>query len=927
MHPALCHLVAALGCAGLAAAQSPDSAAVSWVGDAPDLNLGATFGLPWPRGKYPANSTSFTATDSNGGQVDVQSWITAYWPDGSVKWTGHAVGASNAVGTGYTVSPVVGYSQRFRRRQDASSMVAETGSEIVVNTGKISAVFKKSGNTIISSIKTASGKTVGTDGVLVLLAQSAIAEEDAAGEQPAKSQLNSVIEDVAVSKDNSVRTLVTIKGKHEPISGDGPGWLPFTVRFYLYKNSEAIKVLHTLTYDGTASQNFIVGIGIRFDVPLSDELYNRHIRLSSADGGLLNEAVKGITGLRRDPGQAVRTAQYEGKATPDTSTWDTRVTTRLQWIPNWNDYSLTQLSPDGFTLKKRTKAGQSWVKIPGGTKAGGLVYLGGAAGGGLGVGHRDFWKRYPTGIDIRNAASDVGQITLWLHSPAAGPMDLRPFHDGLGQDTYAKQLDALEITYEDYEGGYNTPTGIARTNELYIFGFDSTPSQEALGGLNAYVNEPPVLFVEPSRIKESGALGTYWGLPSNSTTGAAQDIEKHMDFLVRYYIGQVEQRRWYGFWDHGDIMHTYDVDRHQWRYDIGGYAWDNSELSPDIFFWNYFLRTGRADVYRLAEAQVRHGGDVDVYHLGNFTGLGTRHGVDHWSDSAKQIRISTTIYRRVFYYISGGDERTGDLVAEVQKAEQAFVAVDARRKIRDPSVVYVPDPEALYISLGLDWVSLAGAWLIEWERRGPNAEAAQRKLLKGFEGIAALKNGFVTGEALYNSSSGAISAPPTDPDNKGIVVVSHLDAVFGLQEVLTQVFDHVGQGTPSENPKLPAGFLEAWLDYCYYYSAGKPEQAARYGKDFGSVSLIQGHSKLTAYAAWKTGNATLASRAWKEFFGSDGLKRDGSGATNWTTVRVEGSKVLTPVDEASWLSTNDMALYGVNAIENLFFVGQALGST
>lgn len=551
MRYAVYHLVAALGCVASAAAQaqSSDAAPVSWVGDTPKLNLGTTFGLPWPRGKFPADTTSFKATASNGEQVDIQSWITAYWPDNSIKWTGHAVGASDNVGSGYTVNAVASSSPGRSRRQAGDSMVSETDAEIIVNTGKISAVFKKSGNSVISSIKTASGKTVGANGALVLLAQSTIVEQDGTGEQPQKFQLNSAVEEVSVTKDNSVRTLVTVKGKHEPESS-GEAWLPFTVRFYLYANSEAIKVLHTLVYDGAASRNFIAGIGIRFDIPLSDELYNRHIRLSSSEGGLLNEAVKGITGLRRDPGQAVRTAQYEGKKTPEPVTWDTRVTTRLQWIPNWNDYSLTQLSPDGFNLKKRTKAGQSWVKIPGGTKAGGLAYLGGATGGGLAVGLRDFWKRYPTGIDIRDAASDVGQITLWLHSPAAGPMDLRPYHDGLGQDTYKKQLDALEITYEDYEAGYNTPYGVARTNELYIFGFDSTPSRDRLAELNAYVNEPPVLYAEPSRIKDSGTLGTYWGLPDNSTV-AGQNIEKHLDFLVQYYIGQVEQRRWYGFWDHG----------------------------------------------------------------------------------------------------------------------------------------------------------------------------------------------------------------------------------------------------------------------------------------------------------------------------------------------------------------------------------------
>jgi hypothetical protein len=224
-------------------------------------------------------------------------------------------------------------------------------------------------------------------------------------------------------------------------------------------------------------------------------------------------------------------------------------------------------------------------------------------------------------------------------------MDIRPYHDGLGQDTYAKQLDALEITYEDYEGGYDTPYGVGRTNELYLYAFQSTPTPERLSALTNNTNNPPVLVPEPEHIRDTKAIGSYWSVPGAVDSAQAQKIESNMDFLIKFYENQVEQRRWYvyydeiyvsvqnvnnsryGYWDHGDIIHTYDDDRHTWRYDIGGYAWDNSELSPDLFFWDYFLRTGRADAYRLAHDQVRHGGEVDSYHLGNFTGLGTRHGV------------------------------------------------------------------------------------------------------------------------------------------------------------------------------------------------------------------------------------------------------------------------------------------------------------
>lgn len=54
-----------------------------------------------------------------------------------------------------------------------------------------------------------------------------------------------------------------------------------------------------------------------------------------------------------------------------------------------------------------------------------------------------------------------------------------------------------------------------------------------------------------------------------------------------------------------------------------------------------YLRSGRADVFRFAEAMTRHTGEVDVYHLGEWRGLGSRHNVQHWGCSAKQLRIST----------------------------------------------------------------------------------------------------------------------------------------------------------------------------------------------------------------------------------------------------------------------------------------------
>ncbi|KAF2023176.1 hypothetical protein EK21DRAFT_95122 [Setomelanomma holmii] len=840
-----------LGLASIISCASAQGGAVKvkWLEGTPKYLSGVTFGLPWPRGQHQANTT-FDA-----GQAQLQSWATAYWPDGSLKWTGHALGATENPPAEYTITPSnpgTMNASRLRRQSTGSVQVHDDGEEVAVSTGKITVTFPKTGDALIKSITTGN-KTVGVNGRLILRSQTGT-PDDAEDGKPTNIDyfaFVSKVQNVTVSKDNTARVLVTVSGSHT-VDGEGShsDWLPFTVRFYLYANSEAIRIIHIIIYDGQSKQDFIAGIGLRFDVLLAgEELYNRHVRIAGVEGGLLREAVQGVTGLRRDPGAGVRSAQFNGSITPGKGTWDTQVTSRLQWIPAWNDYRLTQLSPGGFNLMKRTKAGQGWVKIPGGTRSGGLVYLGGATVGGLALGLRDFWKKYPTSPDISKAATDTGSITLWLYSPQAAPMDVRPYQDGLGEDT-------------------------------------------------------------------TRAIGTYWDVPGVVDTAAAEKIESNMEFLIKFYGDQVEQRRWYGFWDHGDIIHTYDDDRHQWGYDIGGHAWDNSELSPDLFFWDYFLRTGRADAYRLAHDQVRHGGEVDSYHLGNFTGLGTRHGVQHWGDSAQQARISTPVYRKVFYYISGGDERTGDLVREVLDVDKAFVRVDAGRKVRDPSVVYTPDPTALYLNFGTDWAGIAQAYLIEWERKGSRSQEAYDKLVEAIRTYPKLKNGFITGEALYNSLTGAWAPPPTGPANAGNVTVSHLSGVFGVLETIDQLIEHFG--VPNKNVTQP--FLDAFLDYCYYYGAPKAEQSARHGKDFGSLNLKQGHSRFTAYVANRRHNATLMPRVWSEYLG-DGSKDGLAPDAPWKTERIDGSEVLTPIDEAKWVSTNAMALYGVAGIENLALVG------
>jgi hypothetical protein len=885
MGTAIAGAAGALGLPRAKAAAAPDPGDVGqarWLeGRVPAATPGVTWGMPWPRGRFPAGQ-DFAVSTVDGQPVPAQTWETGYWPDGSVKWTAHAIGPQAATAPAYRVEP-------GRPVAPATRVTVATNRDTIdVDTGAVRVRLGRRGGALVRSISR-DDREIARDGELVCLRT-----DDPDDDTSRRETFTSAIRAVRVEQSGPVRAVVRVEGTHRAGRRE---WLPFVVRLYFHAGSDGVRMVHTFVFDGDHDRDFITGLGVRFRVPLPDEPYDRHVRLAGAGDGVLAEAVQGLTGLRRDPGAAVRAAQVAGQRTPDISTWATTVSSRVQYIPAWGDYTLRQLSANGYQIRKRTKRGHGWVTVHDGGRASGLGYVGGASGG-LALGMRDFWQLHPTQLDVRGAAGEAAELTLWLWSPDATPMDLRFYHDGLGQDTHAKQLQGLEVTYEDYEPGYDTPHGIARTSELMFWALAATPSAERFAQLAAAVRTPPLLVAPPAHLHAAGVFGDW--APVDRTTPARARIEDRLDFLFEFHRGQVEQHGWYGFWDYGDVMHTYDGDRHAWRYDVGGYAWDNSELSTDIWLWYQFLRSGRSDVFRMAEAMTRHTGEVDVYHLGRYAGLGTRHGVQHWGDSAKQLRISTAANRR-FYYFLTADERVGDLMRELIHTDRTFLVVDPIRKIRTEP--YTPDPHALSIGFGTDWSALAAAWLTEWERGG-NPLARQR-LESTMRTIGAQVNGFVQGSALYDLATGefAVAAPA--------VSVSHLSAVFGLVEMCSELVDLC------DDPE----FTREWLRYCRFYNATAAEQTAEFGASFGNLNLRQAHSRLTAYAAARTGDPALAARAWQEFHAGHA----GYGPNvSWRATRVDPPLVLAPVDETDFVSTNASAQYGLAAIQCLALVGDHL---
>ena len=830
-----------------AEAQSATGVSINWLETAPDTAVGVSFGVPFARGSVRPNQT-FALTAGDGKSLPLQQWPLAYWPDGSIKFLGFATVAS---GPG-----------PFRLAPGTPAAGALQNTRNSVDTGKMKCVIAGGAGSILESI-TIDDRVVARDCRLVCTLDGA-------------PELVSEIRGVRLEQSGPVRTTFKLEGFHQNVTRQ---LLPFTVRLYFYSGLESIRLVHSIVFNGDHEKDFIRGLGLAFTVPMREQVHNRHVRFSGEGDGLWSEPVQPITGRRFLPG-ASYPDQLAGKRIANKESFNAAGQKLLSDWAVWDDFKLVQANADGFTIQKRTNPRSCWLDVIGGRRSSGLVFAGDVSGG-LAVGVKNFWQSHPGSLEVRHATADAAELRVWLWSPDAPAMDLRHY------DTRAHDLDS---SYEDVQPGFSTPYGIARTSELTLFASAAVPSKAETERHAKLAQAPPVLMAPPEHIVSTKVFG-IWGLPDRSTDQKKQ-LEDQMDACFAHYQKEVEQRHWYGFWNFGDVMHQYDGPRHEWRYDIGGFAWDNTELGTDMWLWYHFLRTGRAPAFRMAEAMTRHTSEVDTYHLGRFAMLGSRHNVRHWGCGAKEARISQAAYRRFYYYLTT-DERTGDIMREVVNADYTAIDLDPMRLAQPRAPGDFPYPAR--VRGGPDWLAFAGNWMTEWERTGDNKW--RDKIVAGMDSVAAMPFGFLTGPNQvygYDPKTGKLYALEQRIGTYNLAtIMGGAEVVFELNELI----DH-------------AGWKKAWDQYCRLHTA--PIDVVRRDQTTGAEGADGRYARpgrLAAYLYRQTKNEAFKTRAWA-----------GVRVSRIATQHLEGPEVVTPIDDAS-VSTNSVAQGCLEAIEVIAMCG------
>ena len=791
-----------------------------WVGERPAKPVPVSFGVSFAQGEV--KDVSALALSN---QAPMDAWVNAQWPDGSVQWAGISAVVNPASNDLRVVS------EKPKQKSRAGIMVSEQQDKMTVQTGRLTAYLCKTGSSLWDSL-CLDGRRIG--GAAALVATTS----DAA--------YTSRITDAVVERTGRVCTVVKVSGTHA--AADGRQWLPFTVRMYFYAGSEQVRMVHTFIYNGDAQKDMICSLGVRFRVAMREAAYNRHIAFANEDG-IWTEPVQPLDGrrplmLRGEWRRNLQAEQMAGKRIPDYTAFDERNRQLLDHWAQWDGYRLSQLTDNAWSIRKRATAESPWIGTLTGTRAPGFAFVGDVSGG-LGVCLKDFWQSYPSTIEVSRARSREAELTMWLWSPEAEAMNLCHY------DTIAHDLQA---SYEDVQEGMSTPYGIARTSTLTLMVYDGYPGKDTIALSAQALAADARLLPTPAYLHEKQAFG-IWSLPKDPS----DRVEQRLEAFIKAYQGYIEKYKWYGFWNYGDVMHTYDDERQEWRYDVGGFAWDNTELATPMWLWYNFLRTGRADIWRMAEAMTRHCSEVDTYHIGPFAPLGSRHNVTHWGCGAKEARISQAAFDRFYYYLTT-DERTGDLMREQTDADTLLYHLDPMR-LAEPRSQY-PCQAPARLRIGPDWLAYAGNWMTEWERFGTTKY--RDKIRTGLQSIAALPDGIFTGNLAkgYDPATGKISYDG-DPSVRS---TNHLMTIMGGFEVMNELMPLVRDDR----------FAGTWLDFARRYK----QMSLDIRKSRFPVR------RLEAYAAWMDRDPQRTATVW------DALWQHGDSTSN----------------------TNDAALWSLDAI-------------
>ena len=831
----------------------------------------AAFGGYWPEGTV--RGDRFELTDRQGRKVPVQSDITARWPDGSVRWSRHTA-LSDALGEGGELNPAASGAAGA-----AAAGIGETGLTVTEQENG----WRISGSRMCLTVP-GEGPLLAAEAALDGLCMfhgiepvlSVAHESETAGRRLRETAACGVrICQRVLEESGPLQVTVRYDGVH--LEGTRE-IMPFRIRMAVHDDGQ-IGFEHTFFFRGDPEKDRLASFGLRTEACLSGCSWQRHIRLLT-DRGIDHDTPTQLFYWKKHLDPSLLDRQLQGECLPETEEW----AGIAQDLPRWDHFLLLQDSARHCVIRKKAWEDGCWVEGIQGERAPGAMALHDPERA-LSFHIRDFWEKHPSALECEGLSGDRTFCTAWFYAPQAEPFDFRH---------YDKRTYPLG-NYEGFDYMLPDPNGIAVTSGLTLFLSREAPSDEELCRQNRAVRKPPEYLADPAYYHEHRAFG-YWSLPRLDTE-TGRWIEEQIQKACDFYRKETDARSWYGLFNYGDFMHTYEACRHQWRYDVGGYAWDNTELAPTYWLWLQFLRTGSEEVFSLAEALSRHAADVDMYHFGPMKGLGSRHNVRHWGCPCKEPRISMAGHHRPLYYLTG-NRRIGDCMEDSLAAAESIGAMPW----------FTRSGRGITLRTGPDWAALVSNWMTAWERTLDPVWKA--RIDAGLSDLAETPLQLTSGPVFgFDPESGHLiyQGEAKEPESM------HLQACMGETEVWLEAAY-----------ALPAPVLNGMVARNGRFFYLSPEERMK-----ESGGLLEGRTfqspvysaEMQAWAARTAGDREMARNIWVRLLSllyaperPEGFRPEAYGRA------ADG----TPLREIPWITTNFTAQWCLKAIVCLDLIPDAL---
>lgn len=603
-----------------------------------------TGGIPFAKGDLVGKNARLLGAD--GQPVACQTEVLAKWPDGSTKWLllDFFVSVQKAQAAAYTLE----YGKAIVPAEIQTPLkVTETTDEVMVDTGVLRLAIPKGNGPVVRQIWKSAKPQLARPVELTVVreetppipynAENYVIEADK--KLPRSTYLASLgtaQRKVVVEESGPLRATVKISGWHT--AADGKKFIPYELRLYAWRGKDWIKLTHTFIYDGEPERDFLREMSI--DLPVAAKPGDRlEVACQYTPKPVALGAGQSASLLALGPDKIFHRRSHT------------------------NDFSVKEALAVGGVEAGRGADGLGWMSLA--SKQARIT-----------AAVRDWHLLSPK--EMLADGDGALRVCLW---PRNGDrkLDLR---NRISTNDFAVEK-AKEVQWKaekKYELVHNdqlaSAVGLAKTHDVFLkFGPAAAP-EEILA-----FNGPMLPF----------AGGEYNGSTLVNGPFASFDPKHHpaleavLAFGMRWIMMAQRIFRWDGMLTYGNVLMHFNTASYGGRvpntwacFGYGG--WWNNDGNLSRGYLMMYLRTGRPDYWRFAEAHVRHIMDVNTVHwepedpvrrdaLRHIDasgrarlGGGHRHNQKVWGD--RLCGYGTASNGAGDYYFLTGDRRALDVLKE-----------------------------------------------------------------------------------------------------------------------------------------------------------------------------------------------------------------------------------------------------------------------